>query len=72
MVEWTGLDGPKVDKTAVPLQCMSLKRLQLQVDITGVVVLIDKNMEYVITDESDDSDVDTSLQYSVKWHLTAQ
>ena len=45
---------------------MSLKRLQLQVDITGVVVLIDKNMEYVITDESDDSDVDTSLQYSVR------
>ena len=96
MVEKTGLDGPKVDKTAVdeiavdepgshqekhldhqpstagmqpilqPLQCMSLKHLQLQVDITGVVVLIDKNMEYVITDESDDSDVDTSLQYSVK------
>ena len=40
----------------------------MQVNITGMVVLIDKNMAegYVIIDESDDSDVDESLQYSVK------
>ena len=33
-----------------------------------MIVLIDKDMaqEYVISDESDDSDVDESLQYSVK------
>ena len=48
---------------------MSLKRLQLQVDIRQVVVLIAKTWHrssYVITDESDDSGVDVSLHnYSV-------
>ena len=46
---------------------MSLKRLQLKDGITGLIFAIDKDMAqgYVIIDESDDSDVDESLQYSV-------
>ena len=46
---------------------MSLKRLQLKEGITGLIFVIDKDMAqgYVIIDESDDSDVDESLQYSV-------
>ena len=49
------------------IQYMSLKRLQLKEGITGLIFVIDKDMAqgYVIIDESDDSDVDESLQYSV-------
>ena len=51
---------------------MSLKRLQLKEGITGLIFVIDKDMAqgYVIIDESDDSDVDESLQYSVNMTLT--
>ena len=38
----------------------------MQVDITGVVVQLTKAWHRDIIDESDDSDVDESLQYSVK------
>lgn len=44
---------------------MSLKRLQLKEGITGLILVIDMAQGYVIIDESDDSDVDESLQYSV-------
>ena len=44
---------------------MSLERLQLKEGITGLILVIDMAQGYVIIDESDDSDVDESLQYSV-------
>lgn len=44
-----------------------IKRLQLKDGITGLIFVIDKDMAqvFVIPDESDDSDEDESLQYSV-------
>ena len=46
---------------------MSLKRLQLKGGITGLIFGIHKDMVqgYVIIDESNHSDEDESLQYSV-------
>ena len=44
---------------------MSLERLQLKEGITGLILVIDMAQGYVIIDESDDSDVDESMQYSV-------